>query len=349
MGSSVVLRCNLDDKGKTQNRARYYSPDMITHKLVQNPLEYFTDCYAKDPNMEMEPENINFVYMRAKNYGDTASAPQYANLYVNDFCLYNNPANWEKNRVQTVNGRNYSELGVIEPGKVAVTNDYFRYEPKTHSGRCCFVGTVGSEKNPDYKDINTWQKYVNWLDTNPGVATRNMIVSRNYQVKDFEDLVNIGNIGQKAAMLFVVKGQNLPDKTTFGIKCDAIPKLSQEQVYLSSDEDSHEFMLTVYIPANFDNYLTVYGILSSGHEWPDNAVILVSSSIVQTRASIAQFPELKVIRPIEFHHDIMGIASPKDAMEDALMGFYDDDIKLGIPIGSCGHTFIVDKDRRAAG
>ena len=69
-------------------------------------------------------------------------------------------------------------------------------------------------------------------------------------------------------------------------------------------------------------------------------MIMVSSSIVQTRASIALFPELKVIRPIKLRHDMISIASPKDAMEDALTGFYDEDIKLGIPIGSCGHVFI---------
>ena len=69
-------------------------------------------------------------------------------------------------------------------------------------------------------------------------------------------------------------------------------------------------------------------------------MIMVSSLIVQTRASMALFPELKEIRPIELRHDMMGIANPKDAMEDALTGFYDEDIKLGIPIGSCGHAFI---------
>lgn len=341
MGSRIVLRSNLSDMGKTAGRARYFSPDIITHTQVLESQKFFTENYSSDPNMGMEPKNHNCIYLRAKNVGDADSEKQYANLYVNDYCLYNNPQTWEQHRVKTVSGESYSELGVIKPGDIAVTTDYFWYNPSKYNGKCCFVGTVGPEPTPDYGEINSWSKFTRWLDANPGAATRNMLVSDCYEVRDYEDIVHIDGLGQSAIMMFVVKAENLPDNTYFGIRCDAVSGLEKEQKYVAGDEQTHEFVQTVRIPTNFDDYLTSYGRLPAGSSgWPDNAVIMVSASIVQTRVSISQFLPLRNLQLMKLRHDKIGVASSRDEIEELLPGFYADEPKLGIPIGGCGHKFI---------
>lgn len=105
--------------------------------------------------------------------------------------------------------------------------------------------------------------------------------------------------------------------------------------------DRNQILTTVRIPTNFDDYLTSYGRLPAGSSgWPDNAVIMVSASIVQTRVSISQFLPLRNLQLMKLRHDKIGVASSRDEIEELLPGFYADEPKLGIPIGGCGHKFI---------
>ena len=340
MPSTILLRDSQSDTGKVPFSTRYKSPDIITYNQVNNPTEFFSSNYNADPNIVVEPQNNNFIYARVKNIGDEASGEVYVNLYANHLSLYMDPRKWENNRVPTVRGNNYSTISKVNPGQIAATDDYFLFNAQKYNGNCCFVCSAGSEKNPDYSWINTRDKYFNWVANNPNVATRNMVTSYNYTIKQFEDLLNISNnYDDEAAVIFEVSAFNLPNGTTYGIKCDTL-NINKSVKYDSNTPSSQKFLDNAYLPANYDNYISLYGELPSGvTKWPNEAYITVAARVAFT-SSIANDTSSFVHKILTYKYDteIFSKKLIKPLTEKPTANF-SSGIVLGVSLGECGHIY----------
>lgn len=304
------------------------------------PQHFFTSNYSSDPNIPIEPKNNNFVYARVKNIGNEASGEVYVNLYANHLSLYMDPRKWEKNRISTVRGNKYSAIGSIAPNSIAATDDYFLFKATDFGGNCCFVCSAGNEKNPDYSWINTREKYFNWVADNPNVATRNMVTSYNYTVKHFEDIMNISNnYSDEAAVILEVCAYNLPDGTEYGIKCDSL-NISKSVKYDINNTGSHKFLETAYLPPYFDNYVSLYGILSqSVSQWPKEAYISVSARVAFSsllQADKNHFLNRLSVQP--FNTDMFLGINKKPQTENPTANF-SSGIVIGVSLGACGHIY----------
>lgn len=340
MSSIILLRDSQSDSGQVPFSTSYKSPDIITYSQVNDPTSFFTSNYDSDPNIPVEPKNNNFIYTRLKNIGDETSDEVYVNLYANQLSLYMDPRKWESNRVPTVRGNNYSTISQIAPGEIAATDDYFLFNATKYNGNCCLVCSAGGEKNPDYSWINTRDKYFNWVADNPNVATRNMVTSYSYTVKQFEDLLNISNnYPDEAAVIFEVSAYNLPDGTTYGIKCDTL-NVNKNAKYDSNTPSTQKFLETAYLPPYYDNYVSFYGILPSGvSQWPKEAYISVAARVAFTLILQADKNLFIHKLPVRRYDTAMFSNRNIKPLTENPTANFSSGIVLGVSLGECGHIY----------
>lgn len=340
MASKILLRDSLTDVGKTPLQTCYKSPDIITYRQTADPTGTFSANYGEDPNIPVEPMNNNFIYARVKNIGDQPSGAIYVNLYANHLSLYMDPRKWEKNRVKTVRGNNYATIANADAGQIVATEEYFLFNAQKFGGNSCFVCTAGAEKNPDYSWINTLDKYFDWVADNPNVATRNMVTSFQYTVKQFEDLLNISNnYPDEAAVIFEVSAFNLPAGTTYGIRCDSL-NVNKSVKYDPNTPSTHKFLDNTYMPPYYDNYVSFFGELPSGSSnWPVDAYITVAARVAFTSAAAND--------PTSFVHKLKAVRyDPELFAQKAVRpltanptAHFTSGVVLGVPLGECGHIY----------
>ncbi len=342
MPSKILLRDSFDDTGLRPFSTVYASPDIITHEQVNDPTAFFSSdaSYNSDPNIPLELKNDNFIYARIKNIGNEVSGKVYVNLYANHLSLYLDPRKWEKNRIPTVSGSSFSEISPVAPGKIAATTDYFLFNSKNYNGNCCFVCTAGSDKDPDYTWIDTREKYFKWVSENPWVATRNMVTSRKYKIKHFEDHLNISNhYPDEAAVIFEVAAYNVPNGTTYGIKCDTLA-INKSVKYDVNDPSTKKFLDNAYLPPDYDNYVSFYGELpNESSEWPVNAYITVAARVAFTPT--ASFMKESFINEMTVHKYDTSMFAAKSIVSQTASptASFSSGIILGVSMGECGHIY----------
>ncbi len=279
MADKILLRDNFNDDGTKVTNMSYSSPDIITHSQVADPKSFFTDNYQSDPNEPLGTQNDNFIYVRVKNIGSAKSENIYVNLYANHLSLYLNPQNWEKNRISTIRKNQYSTISSLAAGEIGVTDDYFLFHRPDY-GNSCFVAVAGSETNPDFTWIDSWNKYVEWVTGNANVAARNMVTYKEKQVKQYENYLNLSNPYSTAATFLITVKANfqVPDGTKYGIKSDAFG--IQHEATCSGE--NREFSVSVTLQPGQDDYINFYGALQdASSSWPAGACLIVCAILVR--------------------------------------------------------------------
>lgn len=279
MGDKILLRVNLKDDGAKVTNMSYSSPDIITHSQVADPKSFFTDNYTSDPNEPLGTQNDNFIYVRIKNIGDTKGQQIYVNLYANQMSLYLNPQNWEKNRISTIRKNQYSTIDALAPNEIGVTDDYFLFHRPDY-GNSCFVAVAGSEPNPDFTWINSWEKYVDWVTTNANVAARNMATYKEQEKRNYENYLNLSNPYSTPALFLITVEANeqVPDGTKYGINSGAFG-IDHEETCSSTNR---KFSVTTTLQPGQDDYIDFYCKLKdASSEWPTGACLIVRAILVQ--------------------------------------------------------------------
>lgn len=279
MGSKILVRDNMSDGGGKTPYMSYSSPDIITHSQVGDPKSFFTGNYASDPNEPLGTQNDNYIYVRAKNIGDAASEELYVNLYANQLSLYLDPQKWEKNRIPTIRGNQYSTIDALAKGEIGVTKDYFLFKREKY-GNSCFVTAIGSDKNPDFTWIRSWNDYVEWVTANSNVAARNMATYKEKEKRQYENHLNLSNPYETAAtfMISVEANDKVPDSTKFGIESKTF-QIQHEETCSSTKK---KFSVTTTLQPGQDDYITFYGALgSAAGNWPTGASLIVRAVLVQ--------------------------------------------------------------------
>lgn len=340
MSSKILLRDDFSDTGQVPFATRFKSPDLITYKQALDPRSIFTANYTSDPNIPVEPKNNNYIYVRVKNIGDQTSDPLYVHLYANQLSLYLDPSRWQQNQIHTVGGSRYSFLPVVAPGKIGVTMDYFVFNAKSYNGNCCLVGVAGDTPRPDYSWIDSYQKYAAWVANNPNVATRNMVTSTSYAVREFEDRLNISNsYDSRAVVIFEVSAFGLPKGTIFGITCDSLG-VDASAKFDAAVPASQTFLANAYVPSGYDDYVSFYGVLPAGtSQWPVDAYITVAARIA-FRADLLSNADSFIHRVSWRHyHAEQFVTDRLRPQANSAADAFAAGPLIGVPLGECGHIY----------
>jgi hypothetical protein len=136
--NQLLMRDTVDDTGVVPSPGYpYHSPDVICHAQVANPQTYFVDNYNLDPNQPVQlGEQVNFIYVPAKNLASTVQANWYIHVYRSTASLFMTPSIWKNAPLNTQSGNSYVTLGSLQPNQVGVGNTNFLLSGPTISAKC---------------------------------------------------------------------------------------------------------------------------------------------------------------------------------------------------------------------
>jgi hypothetical protein len=186
-----------------------------------------------------------------------------------------NADQWRNNRLITPQGGQYVTVSATQKGDISVGNDIFQIDG-TQPNFCLVAIVNDSTSETIPANFTTYNDFVLWVHRNTAVTVRNFSVLNSGTRNDYEILYLIENPESDIRIGAIeVKARNLPNGTTFGIKCQIL-RMDKSSVYNSSDPTSAQIAEAGNIPPNFSNYVQIYGRLPSGGTWPENAELETS-------------------------------------------------------------------------
>lgn len=178
----VFVRKSFGDTGVVPHPAPITSPDIIVAGTTQteNPAEAYGGAhYVEDLSVEPTANQVNFLYLRARNLfpaaeppGTTSPAPQLI-AYSTLGSLAFDSKNWQI--MTTVNGTQAVTVSGAE-GAVLVGTTPFQFTPTPHANdHYCLIGRVVTNFNPNpLPDTSTIADSLNWLYNHPAYCWRNV-------------------------------------------------------------------------------------------------------------------------------------------------------------------------------
>lgn len=183
-----------------------------------------------------------------------------------------------KNRISTIRKNRYSTINTLAANEIGVTDDYFLFHKPDYE-KSCFVAVAGSEPNPDFTSIDSWDRYVDWVTQNASVAARNMVTYTEKQTRQYEEQMNLSNPYSTPALFMITVEANglVPDGTTYGIESGAFG-IEHEETCSST---SRKFSVATTLQPGQDDYITFYGALqNTSLAWPSGASLIVRAILV---------------------------------------------------------------------
>lgn len=280
MANSFLLRDNLNDHGEIPSKGSYYaSPDLIVYDQVADPQAFFESNYGSDVNQAIKSgAMVNFIYGRVKNLG-TESGPAFLRLYATKSSLFMTPSLWKPNVVRTAEGDERIAMGVVNPGKIAVTPKPFAFNAQD-SRTFCHVGYVSSDprEEPDIPDrFNRYDDFVHWIHQNPHIALRNfsIISSSRSSEERLDDISNPTDETKFLGLRITLTG-GFPKNTLVEVNCPVARIDHQAKVVA---ESKYEVRLTWSgeLSARGKGYVHTIVFLPQGTVWPQGGMLRVEA------------------------------------------------------------------------
>ncbi len=231
INNQFLLRQSLNDDGAHRRYDLYFSPDLIIHDQVKDPLQFFTDNYGKDVNQPVElSSQFNFLYVRAKNLKDGPNSG-YLHVYQCGSSLFMKPSLWKNYAVSTVGNQSYASFHAESQGQIVIADDVFQIKDN-RDGKFCLAAVMSTEPNPYIPDdFGTYDQYVNWVYTNSGVCFRNLTTVKRFPKPAYSRADRITGVGtERKDGMITVTGNQLPAGTKIHVQCAPLD-LDQEVVY----------------------------------------------------------------------------------------------------------------------
>lgn len=169
----ILIRESLDDTGT--HDCVNHSPDIVVQKFkLDNPVADLRASYNSDISKDGDGSGKMYLYVRFKNISKQPLDGFYIHLYRNHLGLCNIPRDWASYEMKTEDG-NPVYIKFLGPGEIGATSAFIYDNSQRGSHPNCFVAVATREKNPDYSSVNTYDKYVRWINK-PNVAARNVCV-----------------------------------------------------------------------------------------------------------------------------------------------------------------------------
>ncbi len=262
----ILIRESLSDHG-TQKHTNQ-SPDIVIVKFeLTNPLKDLTSNYDKeDPSKDGDGSGNMYIYVRFKNTSCETINGFYIHLYRNHLGLYNDPKDWTKYEMKTTSKQSvYIES--LKPGSIGVTEPFIYDSSQLGAHPNCFVAVATRDKDPDYSSINSFERYVKWIDK-PNVAARNVCVYPR-SVRNMSSRIYFKNphTDREALLSFYIKvhEKNTSSGIQYGISHQEL-NINVAKTYTVGAYDSSFISYVVTIPAGYSSSLLLwYQALEDDH------------------------------------------------------------------------------------
>lgn len=249
----ILIRESLGDNG--EHRCVNNSPDIIVQKSkLGNPM-ILKKYYDRDVSQCYDDTGKMYLYVRLKNTSNQSLHNIYVHLYRNHLGLYNHPRDWEKNKMETEDGKPVC-ISTLGPKEIYVTPPFLYNKTNQGGNQNCFVAVATRERTPDYSDICTYEKYVQWINK-PNVAARNVCVRQNGIYQD-ELTFSVKGLrrGKPTFMGFFLKVTECSKPVTFRMQQDDL-RIDETRICSSPDDNDAIIFYVTLVPSEFEGKLTV--------------------------------------------------------------------------------------------
>lgn len=253
----ILIRESLSDPGNQKHTNQ--SPDIIIQKFeLDNPLKELTSSYNLDISKDGDGSGKMYIYVRFKNTSKEPIGGFYIHLYRNHLGLYNDPKDWAKYEMETAS-RQPVYIDSLEPGQIGATPAFIYDGSQLGAHPNCFVAVATRSKTPDYSSINSFEKYIKWVDK-PNVAARNVCVYPR-SVRKMASSMYFKNpyTDHEALVSFYIKihEKNTSSGIRYGISHQGLG-INESKTYITGSYDSSFISYVVTIPAGYSSKLYLW-------------------------------------------------------------------------------------------
>lgn len=186
--NSVLLRQNLSDNGAIPRTGGWTaSPDLIaagTSPTVDPQTTFGSDTsYSSDPTQPISQNAPNYIYLRGKNLGTTATTAEARAFYAPQ-SLFLYPSQWLLNQMTTSSGSPVSQITSIDANSIGVTTDPLVWTPATTSEHYCLVGFISTPDVPFTSQqppaaVSSLDELATWIGKTGGTGWHNVQFAPN--------------------------------------------------------------------------------------------------------------------------------------------------------------------------
>lgn len=252
----IFIREDLNDRG--EHSCHNSSPDIVVQKFkINNPAVYLKDKYAFDISETSDDSGKMYIYVRFRNTSSQPVNDFYIHLYRNHLGLCNVPGDWASYEMKTEDD-SAAYIKSLGSGEIGTTPAFIYDKNNIGIHPNCFVVVATREKNPDYSSINTYNKYVEWINKT-NVAARNVSVIPRPTYRHEQILYFSNPNKESAAMIgFLVKlSTESTSEIKYGIK-EEVLRIDESRTYRADDEDSYYIFHAVRLSAGYSGQLTAW-------------------------------------------------------------------------------------------
>lgn len=175
MANNFLLRDELEDTGgKLLPQSYFWSPDIIVHDRMEDPVGFLSWSYQHDVSQPLPPQGGDvLIYVRAKNIS-TSKQAVYIHLYAIAPDLFTSPKQWVSHKLKTEDGMSSVFLSAVLSGEYGVTEKPFLFPSEKLERRMLVAIASESTEDPVAKLNNFFDHadFAYWVRENTNVCMR---------------------------------------------------------------------------------------------------------------------------------------------------------------------------------
>ena len=272
----LLIRESLTDTGyKLHTNASPYI--VVQYSPLSDPLYALTKTYNEDVSENKVSGRTMYVYVRFKNTGNMPLGNFYIHVYRNHLGLYNNPKEWNKYKLATIDGKP-SKIERLNANTIGVSKAFVFDNSEGGMFPNCLIAVATYEEKPDFSYINTYEKYIKFIDQK-NVAARNVYEISGKTSHEEQQIFCPITEPQPRNYYFIAEIQEgTASNTKYGIWCSD-PPFSGQTTYIKADENTRFLIKKVRLSGRASGYwLTLWEEVPSGGHAEIRLRILIEAS-----------------------------------------------------------------------
>ncbi|WP_294606174.1 hypothetical protein [uncultured Bacteroides sp.] len=175
LNNLILLRDELKDTGGSLYPQSYFwSPDVIVHDHMEDPIGFLSWSYLHDVSQPLPPQGGNvLVYVRTKNIS-TSEQTAYIHLYAITPDWFTKPKQWSAHKLKTESNADSVCLSEVSPGDYGITETPFLFPTEKSDSRMLLAIASDSAGDPvtGLPDFTDHADFAYWVRENPCVCMR---------------------------------------------------------------------------------------------------------------------------------------------------------------------------------
>lgn len=322
----IYVRDNFGDSGVFPSTGvPYMSPDIIPLQSGTFSVEQAISTYGgPDQGKHILNPGLNNIYIRAKNLRPSGTETGTASLYFAKTSLVMLPDTWRNNQLLTSAGQssvsfvNASGSSNLNPNDIALSSPAFLWSSVPDPAWShCLVAIVNTPNTvvtiPASFASNA--AYVRWVQNNPAVAWRNIIIVPNGQANVIKNVEFSNRDSVPHYFYFSLTARNCPLNTAVTMQCthQACP-INWSGTVPAPDPNGNQILgFQNSVPAGFiSGSLVMSATAPSGQTFPRGMTLDLIAYQVPASPLFAELDEIErdVVRHYEVTEDhlVKGLA-----------------------------------------